>query len=135
MIIRAAEQEELQGHAVRDGVGDAFSRLLVRNRLKEQSSIVAIGEHRLPAGSSYGNRVQHNTEEVFYILAGQAQVTLEGERTTLQPGDLVHSEHGEAVAIRNAGGAELRFLAIMLSQRKPGSLGFLSTGSTPYSRL
>lgn len=137
MIIRGAEQEELKGEAIREGVGEAFSRLLVRNQLKELSSIIAIGEHRLPAGTSYGQRLQHNTEEIFYILAGQADVEWEGKKERLGPGDLVHANHGEVLAVANPGPEELRFLGIMLAQKRVGGGlgGFLSTGSTPYSRL
>lgn len=136
MIIRAAEQEELKGEAIRDGVGEAFSRLLVKNQLKGQSSIVAIGEHRLPAGTTYGQRLQHNTEEIFYIMDGKAEVEWEGKKEVINPGDLVHASHGEVLAIANPGPEELRFLGIMLAQKRAGGgMGFLSTGSTPYSRL
>lgn len=135
MIIRGAEQEELKGEGIRDGVGEAFSRLLVRNQLKGQSSIVAIGEHRLPAGTRYGQRLQNNTEEIFYVLSGTAEVEWEEQKEKLGPGDLVHATHGEILAVANPGPEELRFLGIMLAQKRPGSMGFLSTGSTPYSRL
>jgi len=135
MIIRAEEQEQLKGHAIRDGVGDAFSRLLVKNRMKVQSSIVAIAHNRLPAGSSWGKRVQHNTEEIFYVLEGKATVDYEGETAVLAPGDLVLCDHGKSVSLSNQEGEELLFLGIMLAQPKALKQGFLTTGSAPYSRL
>ncbi|MEM1058348.1 MAG: cupin domain-containing protein [Verrucomicrobiota bacterium] len=135
MIIRAAQQQQLKGSAIREGQGDAFSTLLVKNRLREKSSIVAIAHNVLPPGSAWGERVQHNTEEVFYILRGEATVTHEGETGTLAPGDLVLSEHGQRLAIRNDGDEALEFLSLMLAQPKETRPGFLTQGQTPYSRL
>ncbi len=41
----------------------------------------------LPAGASIGCHTHHTNEEFYYLLAGQGELTFDGERFAVQAGD------------------------------------------------
>ena len=52
-------------------------------------------------------------EEVFVVLAGRAEVLLDGARSTAGPGDAIVVPPGVPFAIAAAGGAPLRALCVL----------------------
>ena len=53
------------------------------------------------------------TSEVYYILAGEGVMHIDGERGTVRPGDTVYIPPRAKQQITNTGGADLVFLCIV----------------------
>ncbi|GEM_PF-1492782 len=118
MIIRKELAREQVGEGIRNGIGPAFSQLLVSKR--DGFPLDALALNRLPPGSSWGPKKQTHTQEFFLVLSGLAEVIDNGKKETLRSGDMVWAQNKETLAIRNPGPAELVFLAGV--QKEPRGL-------------
>jgi len=85
----------------------------IRELLAHRNSAIrsqSLAEARLAPG---GATVPHHhavTEEIYYILEGNAEMTLGHETRTVSPGDAIAIPPGQRHTIRNIGPGELVFL-------------------------
>jgi mannose-6-phosphate isomerase-like protein (cupin superfamily) len=70
----------------------------------------SLAEARLAPGAATVPHHHAVTEEIYYILAGAADMTLGGETRAVGPGDAIAIPPGVRHTIRNTGSAELVFL-------------------------
>jgi len=63
-------------------------------------------------GGSIGEHVHTRTEEIYYILRGQAVMTMNNTEFTVNPGDLITTPIGAAHAIGNRGDEDMHFFVI-----------------------
>jgi mannose-6-phosphate isomerase-like protein (cupin superfamily) len=63
----------------------------------------------IPPGASCGHHVHANTEEIYYILSGEAVIEMNGEPMHAHAGDLVVTPIGATHSIANKGSEEMRF--------------------------
>ncbi len=67
----------------------------------------------LEPGSGPGPYHYHsNADNIYVVLGGQGEVTVDGERVPVAPGDMVSLAPGERHDIENTGEGELRVLEI-----------------------
>jgi len=114
MIVRHQDKTEQAASEVRGGVGQVFSRLLVKG--EGRSALTALALNRIPAGCHWGETVHRAAEEFFFIVEGTASVLDRGAWQELGPGDLLYTLPGKELAIRNTGSGDLVFLAGMIKQ-------------------
>jgi mannose-6-phosphate isomerase-like protein (cupin superfamily) len=69
---------------------------------------------RFGAGRSH-DRTPGGREEVLFVVAGQGELELGGERHALEPGTGVFIAPGEAYAVENAGPGELLVVSVVAS--------------------
>lgn len=65
-------------------------------------------------GCAIGSHEHVNEKEIFYILSGQAQVTDNGVKRTLNPGDVLVTGHESSHAVENTGAVNLEMMALIL---------------------
>jgi len=70
----------------------------------------SLAEARLAPGQATTAHHHAVTEEIYYILAGTAAMTLDGETRPVGPGDAIAIPPGSRHTIRNTGRDELVFL-------------------------
>ena len=63
-------------------------------------------------GAGVGEHVHDRTEEIYYILAGEAVVRMNGEEHRVRAGDLVTTPIGARHAIRNDAGQDMAFFVV-----------------------
>lgn len=68
-------------------------------------AIVPIGEVSTPHSLT--------TSEVYYILAGQGKMHIDGEQQTVEPGDAIYIPPNAKQCIRNTGKIPLAFICIV----------------------
>ena len=73
---------------------------------------LSVIEERVPPGAGERRHRHRQARQFFYVLAGEAQIELEGVQHRLAPGDGLHVAPSAAHELRNAGAAELRFLVV-----------------------
>jgi mannose-6-phosphate isomerase-like protein (cupin superfamily) len=88
------------GSEIRELLGPANS--CVRNQ--------TLAEARLPAGGGTTPHHHLRTEEIYYILAGRAQMRVGQETSVVGPGDAIAILPGASHQIANIGEEVLRFL-------------------------
>jgi quercetin dioxygenase-like cupin family protein len=67
---------------------------------------VVFRKRALPKGGSIGMHVLGH-DEVYYVLSGQAELTVDAAKRTLQPGTAAYMREGADVGIRQLGAADL----------------------------
>lgn len=85
----------------------------IRELLAHRNSSIrqqSLAEARLGVGCATTPHHHARTEEIYYILAGTAAMTLAGETRPVGPGDAIAIPPGVRHTIRNTGDGELVFL-------------------------
>lgn len=91
------------------GEGDTFvKRLATGNQLF--SDLDSFEYVRIPAGSHSGLHKHTRTEELFYVLSGRAELTLDDEVVEFGPGDLMLMSLDGRHAVRTIGDEALEML-------------------------
>ena len=66
----------------------------------------------LPPGKSSSTHYHKNTEETYFILAGEGWMSVDEEEFNLVPGDVCYLAPGDTHWIGNKGNEDLIFLAV-----------------------
>ena len=85
----------------------------IRELLAHRNSCIrqqSLAEARLPVGAATTAHHHPRTEEIYYLLEGTAEMTLDGETRQVGPGDAIAIPPGAVHTIRNTGNAALKFL-------------------------
>ncbi len=85
----------------------------IRELLAHRNSAIrnqTLAEARLPPGGSTTPHRHVKTEEIYYILEGQARMQVDQEIATVAPGDAIAIPPGAVHQITNAGSTPLKFL-------------------------
>jgi mannose-6-phosphate isomerase-like protein (cupin superfamily) len=112
MIRRSLQLNTMASPNMRGGTGtgqvqayfdeSAFSTSLAAFNIMSLEPGVTIGLHR-----------HEGSEEIYWIIEGQAQVTDDGERVLLHPGDALLTRNGSTHSLENPGPGVLKFLAVL----------------------
>ncbi len=100
------QRNQVEPFVTKDG-SEIRELLAYRNSCIQQQSLA---EARLPPGAATAPHYHSKTEEIYYILSGQARMTLGDESREVEPGDAVAIPPGQTHTIRNTGAAPLCFL-------------------------
>jgi mannose-6-phosphate isomerase-like protein (cupin superfamily) len=67
---------------------------------------------RMPVGTSIGEHLHDDTEEIYFVLSGTGVMTLDGEEREVRAGDAVLTQPLARHGIRNPGPDELEVLIV-----------------------
>jgi len=70
----------------------------------------SLAEARLPAGGVTIPHFHRRTEEIYFILEGRGQITIDRNQRDVGPGDAIGIPPGAVHSILNTGDGTLRFL-------------------------
>ena len=85
----------------------------IRELLAHRNSSIrkqSLAEARLPVGTRTTPHYHPQTEEIYYILSGTAEMTIDGHQRGVGPGDAIAIPPGAVHTICNSGGEQLVFL-------------------------
>ena len=77
-----------------------------------KNETLSVIEERMEAGSAEQLHFHHNAQQLFYILSGEANFTLDKETVILCKGDSLHVLPEVPHKISNHSTTELRFLVV-----------------------
>ena len=66
----------------------------------------------VPPGGVSGEHRHTRTEEIYFVLAGRAEISLNGERTPVRPGHLALTAAGTSHSLHNTGNTPVDWLVI-----------------------
>ena len=72
----------------------------------------------IPPGNSIGEHTHEGDMEAYYILRGKALLSDNGEEVILKAGDCNICFDGESHSIKNIGGEDLEYIAIILHSKQ-----------------
>lgn len=96
---------------IRGGSGPAQSAEYLR--AGEMEGVLAAGRTVLAPGTSIGEHLHADTEEIYLVLEGRGQGVLDGVRFPVGPGDLFLCKAGHRHGILNDSDAPMTFMGLM----------------------
>lgn len=127
------DEGTLSEHPVYRGHGEGYTQATLIDRATG-SFHTGLSINQLAAGGTIHPHL-HSFEEGFYILSGEAIVTIAGTAYRLSAGDYAVAKVGTPHAWRGAGAAPVRWLQMAAPQPKPAGAErdtfFLTDGSIP----
>jgi len=111
MIRRSSERVEETKVNIRGGVGAARGVDLLR--AGEMEGVLSLGRMTLEPGTTIGEHVHPNTEDLYLILEGHGVGVLNGERFPVGPGDLFLVKAGGRHGLINDSQLPLTFLGLL----------------------
>lgn len=85
--------------------------LFVRDDLRP-GRVQMVNWARLLVGQSFSAHYHEDMQEMFIVIRGVAEITVDSETATLYPGDTVLIEPREVHRMHNRGGEDVDYLAI-----------------------
>jgi quercetin dioxygenase-like cupin family protein len=111
------EEHALQPHPIFAGHSEGYTAATLIDR-STGSVHTGLSINELAAGGTIDPHV-HSFEEGFYVLSGEAVVTIDGSSYRLRAGDYAAIKVGTSHAWHAAGGAPARWLQMCAPQPKP----------------
>jgi oxalate decarboxylase/phosphoglucose isomerase-like protein (cupin superfamily) len=92
-----------------------------------ESLLSFVHEVTVPPGTSIGLHRHLENEEVYIMVKGQAEMTIDDQIRSVAPGDVILTRDGVAHAIRNSGEEDVLFYSIECAFAAEGKtrLGFV----------
>ncbi|MDR1605367.1 MAG: cupin domain-containing protein [Gracilibacteraceae bacterium] len=98
---------------LRGGEGTiVFEKFFPDDKIPKGYKVLA--EMVLAPGSSVGRHEHHGESEVYYVLAGTGEITVNGETQQVKAGDVAVCHSGSWHSAKNTSDRELRFLALIV---------------------
>ena len=105
-----------------DGVGTIFVRQLLGIEPKLpgvpgfpddfNSTLRFMHETTLPVGTSIGLHDHVGNEELYFVLEGKGEMTVDGKTAIMEPGDVCLTKSGSKHTFRNIGDTDLKIIVL-----------------------
>jgi len=119
-IIRGSEIEFVPAsHEDRQNPGVLKRVLATRDELID-GRVQMINWASLPAGSSFRPHYHEDMEEIFIILTGRVEMTVDGTANELTPGDAIVISPGEVHTMTNLTANDLEYIVMGISTGQGG---------------
>ena len=116
-------REDVENYPVEnchDGQGTIFVRQLLGERslpdLRDSqdfgSDIRFMHETPLPAGTTIGPHPHMGNEELYYVVEGVGEMTVDGETFAMNPGSVCLTKSGSRHSFRNIGDSDLKIIVL-----------------------
>ncbi len=105
----------------------------IRELLAHRNSSIrnqSLAEARLAPGLATTPHFHPRTEEIYYILHGEAEMTIDDEQQTVGTGDAIGISPGQVHTIRNTGQEVLLFLCCCAPGYEHDDTVLVPTGNT-----
>jgi len=113
MIVRREDMRTEVRPEMRGGQGEVTIRHLVQ--CDDQPNVRFIGEMTIPPDAGIGDH-RHDAETEYYLITeGHGVVLDEGEDHRVTRGDVIVTGGGASHRIRNAGSADLKIIAFIVT--------------------
>ena len=111
MYIENAYEAPLESIVAHDGQGQIQIGRIFRQE-KLQAPWHFLEYLVVPPGATIGEHRHGRDEEIYFILAGQAEMTVNGTRHDVKPGDFILNRPGWAHSLRNESSKDVKLLVI-----------------------
>lgn len=72
----------------------------------------SLAEELLPPGATVTPHHHRTTEEIYYVLEGDGEMTIAGETQAVGPGDAIFIPTGSVHTLRNVGSTPMRIVLV-----------------------
>ncbi len=113
MIRHLNEQIPEYKHHMRDGEGTVTVNTIWNPETELKAPQRLFARLVLPPGASIGEHPHINEEEVYYVISGEGETTMDGKVIPLKTGDSTLTGNGASHSVKNTGDIDLEILAVI----------------------
>ncbi len=111
MYIRNIYETPLEPLVAHEGSGALqIARVFLGKELEAPWHFIEYLE--VPPGVTIGEHQHGNDEEIYFIMSGQAKMTVNGQEHDVKPGDFILNRAGWTHGLRNEGDETVKLLVI-----------------------
>ena len=97
-----------------------WKKVLLQKADLRPGAVQMVNWAKLPAGRSFAPHYHEDMQEIFVMIAGEAQITAGGQTATLRRGDAVLIDACEVHLMSNPGPQDAEYLAIGIAGSAEG---------------
>lgn len=94
------------------GAGEVICREIMGEYEKSETGFKFIHDNLIPSGASIGEHEHCGDEEVYFIVSGEGEMVIDGERCRVGPGDVCLTRHGHRHSLTNTGSGPMRLIVM-----------------------
>jgi len=97
-----------------------WKKVLLKKADLSEGRVQMVNWCRMEPEKAFRAHYHEDMEEIFIVLKGQAKILVDGEEAEMGGGEAVVIPPREVHEMKNAGGGELEYLAVGISQGRGG---------------
>ena len=119
-IIRAADKPFIPASHENPLAPGVWKKVLLERDELQSGTVQMVNWARLPAGSSFSSHYHEDMQEIFIIVAGEAQMKVAGESVVLGRGDAIAIDPREIHRMTNRGSEDVEYLVLGITGNQGG---------------
>jgi mannose-6-phosphate isomerase-like protein (cupin superfamily) len=119
-IIRCADKTYVPASHENPLAPGVWKKVLFAREELQPGTVQMINWARLPAGSSFAAHYHEDMQEIFIIVAGEAEINVAGEKFELCRGDAIAIDAGEVHVMSNRGSVDVEYVVVGITGNKGG---------------
>ena len=112
MIIKSIAMKVSEVRDCHAGTGRLWCREIFGHYQRTEPGIKFVHDDTIEPGASIGEHGHDGDEEVYYILEGAGEMTMDGVVAAVQAGDFCFTQSGHRHSLRNTGAQSMRLLVV-----------------------
>src|SRR5208282_134268 len=119
-IIRAADKSFVPASHENPLAPGVWKKILFQRDELQPGTVQMVNWARLPVGNSFAAHYHEDMQEIFMIVAGEAQMDVGGETVVLVRGDTIAIDAGEVHRMINRGSEDVEYVVVGITGNRGG---------------
>jgi mannose-6-phosphate isomerase-like protein (cupin superfamily) len=126
-IIRAADKSFIPASHENPLAPGVWKKVLFQRDGLQPGTVQMVNWARLPAGSSFSAHYHEDMQEIFIIVAGEAEMAVSGETVVLGRGDTIAIDPAEIHRMTNRGSEDVEYVVLGITGNRGGKTVVVAT--------
>ena len=119
-IIRSADKPFVPASHENPLAPGVWKKVLCQREELQPGTVQMLNWARLPAGSSFAAHYHEDMQEIFIIVAGEAEMVVAGQTIVLGRGDTIAIDPPEVHRMTNRGSEDVEYVVVGITSNKGG---------------
>jgi mannose-6-phosphate isomerase-like protein (cupin superfamily) len=97
-----------------------WKKVLLQREELQSGTLQMINWARLPAGNSFSAHYHEDMQEIFIIMAGEAEMVVAGQEVILRRGDTIAIDRREIHRMSNRGSEDVEYVVVGITGNEGG---------------
>jgi mannose-6-phosphate isomerase-like protein (cupin superfamily) len=119
-IIRAIDKSFIPASHENPLAPGVWKKVLFQRDDLQPGTVQMVNWARVPVGSSFAAHYHEDMQEIFILVAGEAEMVVSGETVVLGRGDTIAIDAGEIHRMTNRGSNEVEYVVLGITGNRGG---------------
>lgn len=119
-IVRTAALDFVRASHESENAPGVFKKVLFRYNELVKGNVQMINWALLPEGNVFQPHYHEDMEEIFIVVSGRAEITIDDGHESIEPGDAVLVPIGSVHTMKNVGRDDVEYLVVGITSGEGG---------------